>query len=288
MTLPDTVRRLYAHATFAFTTSSRMLSYLLTVRATVAYAVVLAAVAVTLLALGPHAHDTAVSQMSTNLHNLARGHLDTLVGSAFVTDDDDVYLTLPGLMCLLALGELVWRSGRLIAAFALGHVGATLIVAVGLAVAVEVGWQPISVADATDVGISYGAAGVLGALTAVIPSRLRPAWIGWWLGTALVAASGADFTSVGHLLALLLGMGLSVRLGSPVRWTPLRVVLLAVAVAFGYLILTGSMFSAPAGGLAGMLVALVAQRVARRWRARSSWPEAKPARSDGFQLCRDG
>jgi hypothetical protein len=268
MTLPDTARRLYAHATFAAIESARMVSRLVAVRATVSYAVLLGGVAVTLLALGPHAQASAVSYMSTNLHNLARGHLDTLVGSAFVTDDSDVYLSLPGLMCLLALGELIWRSGRLIAAFAIGHVGATLIVAVGLAVAVEVGWQPISIADATDVGISYGAAGVLGALTGVIPPRLRPAWIGWWLGTALVAASGADFTSVGHLLALMLGMALSVRLRSPARWTPMRVVLLAVGAGFGYLIITGSLVTAPIGGLAGVAIAAAAQRLARWWRAR--------------------
>src|SRR4029077_702246 len=89
------------------------------------------------------------------------------------------------------------------------------------------GVLPISVAHASDVGISYGAAAILGALTTVIPPRWRPVWIGWWLGTALVAASGADCTAVGHLLALMLGMGLSRRLGSTTGWTVTRVALLA-------------------------------------------------------------
>ena len=156
--------------------------------------------------------------MSTNLHNLAQGRLSTLVGSAFVSDGDDVYAWLPGLVCLLALGELVWRSKGLLITFTIGHIGATLIVAGWLAAAVEAGWLPTSIARARDVGISYGAVCVLGALTASIPSRWRPAWIGWWLGIAVAAASGR--TSIHRRrsrVALLLGMGLSFRLRSTAR-----------------------------------------------------------------------
>jgi hypothetical protein len=244
---------------------SQTLSYLRQVRVTVAYVVLLVVVAVTQLALGPQVHNAVVSHMSTNLHNLSRGHLGTLVGSAFVTDGGDFYVLLPGLVCLLALGELVWHSGHLVLAFAFGHIGATLIVAAGLAVAIEAGWLPMSLAHANDVGVSYGAAGVLGALIAVVPPRWRPAWAGWWLAVALVGASGGDFTAVGHTVALLLGMALSLRLGSAAPWTPARVVLLAVAVAFGYVMITGSSpVAAAVAGPAGLLVAVIAQRVARR------------------------
>ena len=86
-------------------------------------------------------------------------------------DGGDIFVLLPGLVCLLALGELVWRSKHLVLAFALGHIGATLIVAVGLAVAIEAEWLPMSIEHANDVGVSYGAACVLGALMAVIPRR---------------------------------------------------------------------------------------------------------------------
>jgi hypothetical protein len=244
---------------------SVMLSRLMSVRVTAAYAVVLAVIGGTLLALGPNVQSAVVTRMSTNLYNLANGHLATLVASGFVTDGDDIYFLLPGLVCLLALGELVWRGRGLILAFAVGHVGATLLVAMGLAVAIGAGWLPISVAHASDVGISYGAAAVLGGLTTVIPPRWRSAWIGWWLGTALVAASGADFTAVGHLLALMLGMGLSRRLGSTTAWTVTRVALLAIGVAFGYLMITEpSLVTMVVAGPAGALVALIAQWVARR------------------------
>src|SRR5262249_28010318 len=161
------------------------------------------------------------------------GHMGTLVGSAFVSDGGNVFMWLPGLVCLLALGELIWRSKGLVVAFTVGHIGATLIVAVGLATALEAGWLPMTLAHASDVGISYGAVCVLGALTASIPSRWRSVWAGWWLGLALAAAWGADFTAFGHILALLLGIRLSLQLPSAPHWTPIRAMLLAVGTVFG-------------------------------------------------------
>jgi hypothetical protein len=249
---------------------SRIFSRLIPVRVTVGYAVLLVLVATTLLVLGPRVQNLVVSHMSTNLHNLARGHLGTLLGSAFVAASGPIYIWLPGLVCLLALAELFWRSGRMILAFALGHIGATLIVAVGMAAAIQFGWLPISVARASDVGMSYGAVAVLGALTAAIPSRWRPAWIGGWLATALVvvAVSAQDFTDAGHGVALVLGMLLSTRFRAAARWTPVRLVLLGVGGAFGYLVLVNtelSLLTAPVAGLAGVAIA---QWVTRRWRTR--------------------
>ncbi|HUO40645.1 MAG TPA: rhomboid-like protein, partial [Mycobacterium sp.] len=202
-------------------------------RVTFGYALVLVAVAATLLMLGPDVHAVAIRQMSTNLHNLWHGHLGTLIGSAFVTEDGPMWVWLPGLVCLLALAELLWRSARLLVTFALGHVGATVIVALGLTAAIRFGWISISVAHASDVGVSYGAAAVVGALTAAIPQRWRPAWVGWWLATAvLVVFIANDFTEGGHFVALVLGMLLSTRFhtmkAATVAWTRLRLALLAV------------------------------------------------------------
>ena len=67
--------------------------------------------------------------------------------------------------------------------------------------------------DVADVGMSYGAVGVLGTITAAIPHRWRKAWIGWWLAVAAGAAvvSGGYFTNAGHGVALVLGMLVATR-----------------------------------------------------------------------------
>lgn len=257
--------------------AARTLSGAASVRITATYAVILAAVSLGLNALGPHARDVVVSRMSTNLHNLAHGRLTTLVGSAFVDEGGEICACLPALACLLALGELIWRGRGLIIAFAVGHIGATLIVAVGLVAALEMGWLPFSVARATDVGVSYGAVSVLGALTASIPLRWRPAWVGWWLGITLMAASGLDFTAVGHVVALLLGIALSYRLPSTSSWTPARVGLLIGGSAFCYFMLSGSSMVTTVAGLAASLVALFACRVAPSRVAGERMPAPQPS-----------
>src|ERR1700744_6468907 len=206
----------------------RILSPLSRVRMTLGYAAVLVSVSAALVELGPRARAHVIAQASTNLHNLAHGHLATLLDSAFVTDSGPIYFWLPCLVCLLALAELIWRSGRLALVFVTGHIGAPLLVACGLTAAIELHWPPLKLARASDVGVSYGAVAVLGALTAAIPSRWRPAWIGWWVPIGIAAAAlGEDFTDVGHAVALMLGMLVSIRLDGPARWTRVRCALLA-------------------------------------------------------------
>ena len=257
-----------------------LLSRLARIRVTVSYAAVLLTVTMTLVILGPKAQDQVVSLVSTNLHNLGHGRLGTLVGSAFVADAGPVYLWLPGLVCLLALAELLWRGGRLLAVFTVGHIGATLLVAAGLAAALKVGWLPASIRFARDVGMSYGAAAVLGALTAAIPARWRPAWIGWWVSVALgTAALCADFTDVGHATALLLGMLAATRLCRSVRWTRVRYALLGVSASFGFVVLAHTGVSVLAAVGLGPVGAAVAAWIARRRAVRAAAPGVVPALS---------
>jgi len=217
---------------------STVWSRLIRVRVTVGYALALSAVMLTLLMLGPRVRDRVTEYASTNLHNLAHGRVGTLLGSAFVADSDLFYLWLPGLVCLLAVAELFWHSHRLLAVFFTGHIGATVVVAAGLFVAVEFGWLPWSVTRVVDVGMSYGVMAVAGALTAVIRARAKPWWFAWWLSAAAaVIAISADFTDIGHVVALLLGMAISTRLEPAVSWTPARRALFVVGVAFGYAVL---------------------------------------------------
>lgn len=243
-----------------------LLSRLDRVRVTLGYAAALSAVAVALVVLGPHVRDQVIWHASTNLHNLGQGRLGTLISSAFVTEQGPIYVWLPGLFAILGLAELLWRSRRMVVAFVVGHVGATLLVAAGLAAALGAGLASWSIANVTDVGMSYGAVGVLGALTAAIPQRWRAAWTGWWLAVAVGSAitSGGDFTNVGHGIALVLGMAVGTRFGHPAHWTTARYALLAVATAFGYLIMANTGLTMLTTATLGALGALVAGRFARR------------------------
>lgn len=234
-------------------------SRLARVRFTVGYVAALLSISCAILALGPHAHDVLVERASTNLHNLAHGHVGTLLGSALVVDAGPLYFWLPFLTCLLALAELHLRTIRLVVAFLVGHIGATLLVAAALAGAVEFGWLPVSITRASDVGMSYGALAVLGAMTAVIPRRWRAAWVGWWVSAGLASAIiGGDFTDFGHTAAVVLGVLVSARFRQPVHWTPVRSVMLVASSGFGFLILAhhwGTMAAAPAFGILGALAA---------------------------------
>ncbi|CAN5487962.1 hypothetical protein BH09ACT8_BH09ACT8_58230 [soil metagenome] len=242
-----------------------MLTRLARVRVTVTYAGALVAVTIVMVMLGPDLQNQLMQHASTNLHNLRHGHLGTLLGSAFVVDAGPIYIWLPGLVCLLAICETIFCSTRLIIAFAVGHIGATLLVAAGLTVALKVELMSTAVTRATDVGMSYGAIGVLGGLTAAIPRRRRPAWIGWWLGVAAASAIVArDFTDIGHVVALALGMAVSTRFGPPGPWTPFRRVLLGVAASFGFLVLANTVLAMVTGAALGTIGALIGIRVARR------------------------
>ena len=256
----------------------RRLAQLARVRATAAYAVVVTCVTVALDGLGPQVQDWVVRHVSTNLHNLSHGHLGTLVYSAFVIDAGPIYVWLPGLVCLLAVAEMIWGSARLVVAFAVGHVGATLLVAAGLTAAVELNWLAGSVSRATDVGMSYGAAAVLGSLTAAIPQRWRPAWIGWFAAAGVaVVAVGRDFTDVGHAVALALGIVMSARFGQPHPWTRVRFALLRVATVFGFLVLGSTdLLIATAAGLAG---AVIGEALSRSFTARAPASNACEATS---------
>ena len=124
----------------------RIVALVARLRVTVAYAVIVACVTAAMLRMDPDMHDALIRHASTNLHNLSHGRVGTLIGSAFVVDAGPIYLWLPGLVCLLAVAELLWGSAPIVVAFALGHIGATLVVAAGLVAAVRLDWMSASVA----------------------------------------------------------------------------------------------------------------------------------------------
>ncbi|MGH3725852.1 MAG: rhomboid-like protein [Mycobacterium sp.] len=240
----------------------RVWAAIVRLRVTIGYALALVAVASVLVAEGPRMQDRVVAHASTNLHNLHQGRLGTLIGSAFVTDAGPIYLWLPGMICILALAELQWHSGRLALTFALGHMGASLIVGVGLALAVWLHWAPVSIARASDVGMSYGTAAVLGALTASITPRWRGSWVAGWIAVGVVAIiCNQTFTEVGHLTALLLGV-LAARMApahTP-HWSTLRLSLLAFGGLFALML-----FAEEGQTLAAVVPTAIAVVIVTRW-----------------------
>lgn len=151
--------------------------------------------------------DTVLHHASTNLDNLRSLHVGTLLTSAFVMTSAPTLAWWCAIAALLAGVELRLGSRLLATAFLAGHVGATLLVAAGLATGIRAGWVDGGVAGTVDVGVSYGLMAVIGLLAATLPGRLQPLWAGLWLTAAGVAVFEArDFTSVGHLLALGIGL----------------------------------------------------------------------------------
>jgi hypothetical protein len=87
----------------------------------------------------------------------------------------------------------------------------------------------------------------------------------------LAVVAGDDFTNAGHLVALMIGMSLSVRFRFVIRWTAVRYVLLTIGAAFGYLLLANELpvMIAP---IAGLLGALIGHSTGHHWRSRGVHP----------------
>jgi hypothetical protein len=146
---------------------------------------------------------------STNLAHLSRDPGRVLLASAFWLSSPD-QLPLWAALFVLVLARVEHRIGtrRTFAVFAIGHVGATLLVAAGLWVALLAHAVGPSVVNVQDVGVSYGFFAVAGAATCLVTRRLQIAWIG-----GLLLYAGADmltapltFTGFGHMLSVLLGL----------------------------------------------------------------------------------
>ncbi|WP_069163090.1 rhomboid-like protein [Nocardia altamirensis] len=216
------------------------------VPATVGYLTALVVVTSIFSVLSDSAQTKVVLHASTNLQNLLNGRVVTLLSSALVIGDVGVaWLIMPLLASLLALAELRFGALRMVRVFLAGHVGATLLVAAGLWVSIEFDWMPASVRWSEDVGISYGAMALIGALVFVVPRRMRIGWAAvWFVGAIGGVLIGQTFTNVGHLLAFGIGSGVGyamIRTKKPVtrqftkvEWALLGISsVLAGAVLFG-------------------------------------------------------
>ncbi|MFD5882763.1 MULTISPECIES: rhomboid-like protein [Streptomyces] len=161
--------------------------------------------------------------VSTNLDNLRDHPLSALAGSVLFFDGTLTDVASPGFVgtfitlglgvcCFLARAEYRWGKRRAVAVFLGGHVAATVLTAAVIVVALRYGWYPAAVRESLDFGISYGAQTVLAAGTPALPRRGRLPWavfvLAWPLGGAEWPGPLPDFTTVGHLIAALIGFSL--------------------------------------------------------------------------------
>jgi hypothetical protein len=165
--------------------------------------------------------DQVLARVSTNTDNLAAAPLTSLAGSLLFFDGP---VLAAGSVITLGLGVagafwwLETRAGPVRAAtiFLAGHVGATLLAAVVITVAVRAGRYPAEVRSALDFGISYGSETVLAAVTVAMPRWAWAPWmlfvLGWPLADARWYGLLPDFTTVGHLFSAAIGLALGLLL----------------------------------------------------------------------------
>ncbi len=147
---------------------------------------------------------------STNLHHLQHDPMHVLVRSAFWVADARALLVWSVLfIAVLAPAERWLGTARWIGAMAAGHIGATLLTAVGIWVAIRTGTASHHLENVIDVGVSYG----LSAVAALFAYRLPGRW-GWlWAGSLVLWVVSSividgSFTSYGHATALAIGFAL--------------------------------------------------------------------------------
>jgi hypothetical protein len=143
---------------------------------------------------------------STNLSNLRHHAIDVLLRSAFWSGSSYALPTIALLAVVLAPAEFWLGTRRAILVFAIGHMGATLVTAAGLQLALHFGRAPQGIERTIDVGVSYGTLCVAGVLAYRLPAPWRYAWAAGLLGVFGVKAGlSGDFADYGHVAAVLFG-----------------------------------------------------------------------------------
>jgi hypothetical protein len=157
-------------------------------------------------AVGAQTRTEIVLANSTNVVNLQHHRIWTLVTSAFVVDEQVQAGPVIQLLLLMAVAELLWGWRRLLEVFFLTNAVASCLVYALLRVGLRHNWLNGAVMMASDVGTSYGAHAVSGAIAISLPARARRILVPLALLTVVVPLIGQrSFTDVGHLLSTLIG-----------------------------------------------------------------------------------
>lgn len=147
-------------------------------------------------------------EQSTNLHDLGRDPVRVIVASAFwLSGSAQLVLWVLLFSLVMAPVERWIGSVRMGLVFALGHVGATLITAAGLWLAVDLELLTRHVTHAVDVGVSYGFFAVAALLVFRFSGKRRALYTALPVGfLAIALLVQPDFTDFGHIVAFALGL----------------------------------------------------------------------------------
>lgn len=188
-------------------TRRRSLAYVRSAPATYGYLVILLATGWILDSVSDPLADRLLLAQSTNLRHLGHDPVHVLLSSAFWAPGK-YDLVISAVLFTLVLAPVERRIGslRTIGLFSIGHIGATLITAAGLWVALRFDAVERSVVNARDVGTSYGFFAVAAAMTYLLARELRAPYAAGLTGyLAMTAAVSHSFGDYGHLVALALG-----------------------------------------------------------------------------------
>ena len=148
-----------------------------------------------------------LSEHSTNLTQLRHDPVSVMVTSAFWVTSPELALWIVLFPLVLAPAERWLGTLRTIVVFFIGHVGATLVTAAGLAVMINHHFLPQHLRDVVDVGSSYGFWCVAGLFAYRLPGRWREAWaLTLVVGAVALMAVRAGFSDFGHFTAIVIGL----------------------------------------------------------------------------------
>jgi membrane associated rhomboid family serine protease len=185
----------------------RVLGYLRSAPGTYIYLFVLLITSWVLQTSSGRIANALLLERSTNLHQLARDPVRVLFSSAFWVGGFGSWLEWFVLLSLFVAPVERWiGTARTALVFVIGHVGATLVTAAGLSIALRSDLVESSVVDARDVGASYGFAAVVALLVYRFPLAPRLSFAAILLaGAGGQVALDHNFTNWGHIIALGLG-----------------------------------------------------------------------------------
>ncbi|MCX4526782.1 MULTISPECIES: rhomboid-like protein [unclassified Streptomyces] len=145
---------------------------------------------------------------SSNLHELTRHPIRSLISSAFwIENPASLALYVVLFEFFQAPVERWLGTLRWLVIIATAHITATLVSQRAVLMAIQDHRAPRSMVHVVDIGVSYGLAAAVGVLTYRLPNPWR-----WFYLAAAVAffgiplAGGANFTDLGHAIALAVGL----------------------------------------------------------------------------------